>query len=193
MEPDQGLRGRLVRAGVELLREQGSSALTLRETARRVGVSHGAPRRWFPTHLSLLSAIAREGFADLAGRIDAALAAAPPQPRARVAALAGAYIDFAAAERGMFELMFRHDLLESGYLGLREAGLPLFRLLVGLVAQCHPEPADRPAEVTAGALWAALHGMAELRNWGSLQLATGASAPAPFLDAILTAHLGADT
>ncbi|WP_328459967.1 TetR/AcrR family transcriptional regulator [Actinoplanes sp. NBC_00393] len=188
MDLDQGLRGRLVRAGVELLREQGTAALSLRETARRAGVSHGAPRRWFPTHLSLLSAIAREGFADLAGRIDTALAAAPPQPRARVAALARVYIDFAAAERGMFELMFRHDLLQSGYLGLREAGLPLFRLLVGLVAECRPE-APR-AEVAAGALWAALHGMAELRNWGSMQLATGASDPAPFLDAILTAHLG---
>ncbi|MEU0061112.1 helix-turn-helix domain-containing protein, partial [Streptomyces sp. NPDC006334] len=48
-EPD--LRTRLVDVGVELLAEQGVDALTLREIARRAGVSHGAPRRHFPTHL----------------------------------------------------------------------------------------------------------------------------------------------
>ncbi|MBG0566236.1 TetR/AcrR family transcriptional regulator [Actinoplanes aureus] len=190
MDLDQGLRARLVRTGAELLQSEGHAALSLREIARRAGVSHGAPRRYFPTHLSLLSAIARSGFADLSDQIDAALAAAPPEPRARIAALAGTYLGFAATNRGMFELMFRHDLLQSGYLGLREAGLPLFRLLAGLVAEVRPASGQRP-EVTAGVLWAALHGMAELRNWGSLQLATGASDPAPFLDAILTAHLGA--
>ncbi|MEV0897846.1 TetR/AcrR family transcriptional regulator [Actinoplanes sp. NPDC049802] len=192
MDLDQGLRARLVQAGVELLQTEGHTALSLREIARRAGVSHGAPRRYFPTHLSLLSAIARAGLADLADEIDAALAAAPPAPRARIAALAQAYIGFASTRRGMFELMFRHDLLQSGYLGLREASLPLFRLLTGLVAEARPG-ASQPAEITAGVLWAAVHGMAELRNWGSLQLATGASDPAPFLDAILSAHLGPDS
>ncbi|GAA0471683.1 TetR family transcriptional regulator [Actinoplanes capillaceus] len=192
MDLDQGLRARLVEVGVELLQAEGHTALSLREIARRAGVSHGAPRRYFPTHLSLLSAIARAGFTALAAEVDTALTAAPPEPRARILALSRAYTGFAATRRGMFELMFRHDLLQSGYLGLREAGLPLFRLLTGLVAEARPG-AGQPPEVTAGVLWAALHGMAELRNWGSLQLATGASDPAPFLDAILTAHLGLDS
>lgn len=189
MPADDDLRTRLVRSGAELLRTGSPGSLSLREIARHAGVSHGAPRRYFPTHLSLLSAIARSGFADLSAAITAALAAAPAGPRDRITALAWTYVRFADANRNMFELMFRHDLLQSGYLGLREAGLPLFRLLVDLVAEARPEP-DRPAEVTAGALWAALHGLAQLRNWGSLQLATGASDPAPFLDAVLTAHLG---
>lgn len=183
------LRARLIRVGAELIRTESPGSLSLREIARRAGVSHGAPRRYFPTHLSLLSAIARSGFADLARDITAAVDAAPADPRARVTALAEAHVRYAAANPGMFELMFRHDLLQSGYLGLREAGLPLFRLLADLVAEARPGAAH-PPEVTAGALWSALHGMAQLRNWGTLQLATGASDPAPFLDAILTAHLG---
>jgi AcrR family transcriptional regulator len=190
MPADDDLRARLVRVGAELLRAESPGSLSLREIARRAGVSHGAPRRYFPTHLSLLSAIARSGFADLGHEITTAIAAAPPEPRARVAALAGAYVRYAAANRSMFELMFRHDLLQSGYLGLREAGLPLFRLLVDLVAEARADRGGQPPEVAAGALWSALHGMAQLRNWGTPQLATNASDPTPFLDAILNAHLG---
>ena len=58
-ERNTGLRSRLVDVGVELVTAEGVQALSLREIARRAGVSHGAPRRYFPTHLELLSAIAR--------------------------------------------------------------------------------------------------------------------------------------
>jgi AcrR family transcriptional regulator len=69
-----GLRERLVDVGVELVTSEGASAVSLREIARRAGVSHGAPRRYFPTHLDLLSAIARRGFADLDAIVDEAIA-----------------------------------------------------------------------------------------------------------------------
>lgn len=59
----------LVRAGVELLEETSSPDVGLREIARRAGVSHGAPRRWFPTHRSLLAAIASEGLEDLSSEL----------------------------------------------------------------------------------------------------------------------------
>jgi AcrR family transcriptional regulator len=186
---EAGLRDRLVDAGVELVASGGSGAVSLREIARRAGVSHGAPRRYFPTHLELLSAIARRGFADLAIRLDAANAGSADDPRARLAALGRAYLDFAAASRGMYELMFRHDLLESGRLGLREVTLPLFRMVTALVADVAPS-GGAASEVVAGALWASLHGIAQLWGWGSLQLATGLSDVEPLLRAALDAHLG---
>jgi len=189
MLADEGLRDRLIRVGGELLDHEGPSAVSLREIARRAGVSHGAPRRYFPTHLELLSAIARDGFIDLADRANAALAEAPDDPRGRLAVLARVYLDFAATRRGRYQLMFRHDLLESGQLGLREVSLPLFRLLADLVAQARPDP-EPPALVVAGALWANLHGIAQLWNWGSFTLTTGATDPDALLDAALTAHLG---
>lgn len=172
--PPDGLRARLVAAGAELLRSEGVAALSLREIARRAGVSHGAPRRYFPTHVALLSAIARTGFAALSAEVTAALAANPPDP---VATLARLYVRFGRRDPHMFELMFRHDLLESNELGLREASLPLFRLLVSLT------PGGSVA--AAGALWANLHGIVQLWNWGSLPLATGD------LDAVVTAALEA--
>ncbi|MFI8287782.1 TetR/AcrR family transcriptional regulator [Streptomyces sp. NPDC085614] len=204
-DADPGLRGRLVAAGVELVHAEGAQALTLREIARRAGVSHGAPRRYFPTHLDLLSAIAREGFTELAARVaattagdDAPDAPASDQPpaRARLDALARVYLDFALTRRGMYELMFRHDLLESGRLGLRETSLPLFALLTELVDRVRAgsgTPSGPDSAVVAGALWANLHGIAQLWSWGSLALAARTENPEDLdtlLRAALDAHLG---
>ncbi|WP_405670370.1 TetR/AcrR family transcriptional regulator [Streptomyces sp. NBC_01530] len=186
---ETGLRDRLVGVGVELLAQEGAQALTLREIARRAGVSHGAPRRYFPTHLELLSAIARRGFAELARRA-AAAGDGPAPPREQLAALGRVYLEFALGSRGMYELMFRHDLLESGHLGLRDTSLPLFGRLVELVRRARP---DVDARLVAGSLWANLHGIAQLWGWGSLQLATEADDFVPLLWSALDAHLGQDS
>ena len=163
--------------------------MSLREIARKAGVSHGAPRRYFPTHLELLSAVARRGFASLAAQLGEAAAGSTGSARAQLAALGRAYLNFAASNRGMYELMFRHDLLESNRLGLREVSLPLFRTVTTLVGRAQRRAGAVP-EVAAGALWANLHGIAQLWAWGSLQLATGLTDPEPLVQATLDAHLG---
>ncbi|WRZ89484.1 TetR/AcrR family transcriptional regulator [Streptomyces sp. NBC_01007] len=182
-----GLRTRLIDVGVDLVTAEGAQALTLREIARRAGVSHGAPRRYFPTHLELLSAIARRGFTDLQDRAAQAVGDGATGPRAQLTRLAKVYLDFALTRRGMYELMFRHDLLESNRLGLRDTSLPMFGVLVDLVGRVRPE-AD--ARILAGALWANLHGIAQLWCWGSLKLTTEAEDYEPLLHATLDAHLG---
>src|SRR5688572_25667846 len=141
---------RLVQAGLELLAEAGVDALSLREIARRAGVSHGAPRRYFPTHQALLAAIAREGYRRLAGLVQEAVAGVPPGEA--VLALGRRYVEFARAEPGMFALMFRHDLLRGNQIGLRETSTPLFGVLVDLLRRAAvPDP-----PTTAAALWAGL-------------------------------------
>ncbi|WP_328958585.1 TetR/AcrR family transcriptional regulator [Kitasatospora purpeofusca] len=202
-----GLRARLVAAGVELLALEGIHALTLREIARQAGVSHGAPRRHFATHAELLAAIAGHGFGELA----TALGLDAPGPactsasaaRQRLDELARGYLAFAAEQPGMFELMFRHDVLEGSGAELRRTSLPLFEAVTGLVAAIRP-PSDHgsspgagdgdgpPPTVVAAALWANLHGLAQLRAWGSLRLATGGDSVEPLLRATLDAHLGRD-
>ncbi|MGD6740549.1 TetR/AcrR family transcriptional regulator [Streptomyces sp. BH106] len=182
-----GLRERLIDTGVTLVDTEGAAALSLREIARRAGVSHGAPRRYFPTHLELLSAIARRGFTDLGDQATRALSDAGQDPRTQVASLSRAYLGFAARHRGMYELMFRHDLLESGELGLRETSLPLFKVLSDRVAAARP---DAEPALVAGALWANLHGVAQLWGWGSLQLAVAVEDIEPLLTSVLDAHLG---
>jgi AcrR family transcriptional regulator len=214
MTDEGSLRERLIDVGVDLVLTEGSASVGLREIARRAGVSHGAPRRYFPTHDALLSAIARRGFEDLAARFEASVAGTTT-PRGQLEALARAYVGYALERRGMFELMFRHDLLDSAPQAsdqprLRESTLPLFGHITGLVARCRsernasrnadgPNEAGPPPAVTAAALWSNLHGIAQLWTWGSLQLALGT----PPLDgepgdnqrdrlitAVLDAHLG---
>jgi AcrR family transcriptional regulator len=207
MDAEGALRERLVDVGVELVLTEGTASLGLREIARRAGVSHGAPRRYFPSHRSLLSAIARRGFDELSARSAAATAQTSP-PRDQLAAMAHVYIAYALERRGMFELMFRHDLLDSGQRDgppggppLREATLPMFARvveLVELVGRCREAadglPADGlPADVVAAALWSNLHGVAQLWCWGSLQLATGGDSPDRLIEAALEAYLGPAT
>ncbi|MFJ3249259.1 TetR/AcrR family transcriptional regulator [Streptomyces sp. NBC_01788] len=192
MTEESSLRERLIDAGVDLVLTEGSASVGLRETARRAAVSHGAPRRYFPTHHALLSAIARRGFEDLGARFEAAVADATTA-RAQLEAVARAYVGYALERRGMFELMFRHDLLDSGPQApdqqrLRRTTLPLFEHMTQLVARCRaerdgtregggPDDAAPPPAVTAAALWSNLHGMAQLWAWGSLQLALGSPPP----------------
>lgn len=160
--PDD-LRSRLVAAGVQLVAEGGTAAVSLRETARRAGVSHGAPRRYFPTHRDLLAAVARVGYAELAGLVAALPLHGDPEPD--LLALGRLYLEFARDNRGMFELMFRHELLRGNSEGLRAASKPLFRVLVQRLG-----PGRAAPEQEAGALWANLHGIAQLWMWGSLQM-----------------------
>ncbi|GAB3984924.1 TetR/AcrR family transcriptional regulator [Plantactinospora veratri] len=192
-QPEGGaLRARLVRAGLDLLADEGVEALSLREIARRAGVSHGAPRRYFPTHRALLAAIAAEGYRDLGRRVaEVAGDAADPDPSVRLLGLGRLYLEFARANRGMFELMFRHDLLRGNDIGLRGASRPLFEVLVDLVARARPErDGAPPPAVSAGALWANLHGIAQLWRWGSLQMTVGTEEVEPLLRAAIDAHLG---
>ncbi|MEW2114113.1 TetR/AcrR family transcriptional regulator [Streptomyces sp. NPDC005474] len=183
-------RTRLIDVGVDLVTSEGVHALSRREIVRRAGVSHGAPRRYFPTHLELLSAIARRGFTELAARASQAVedsGRAATGPREQIGILLRVYLDFALTNRGMHELMFHHDLLESNTLGLRDASLPVFALLVDLVGRART---DADARLLAGSLLANLYGIAQLWSWGSLQLATGAVDFAPLLRTALDAHLG---
>jgi AcrR family transcriptional regulator len=214
MTDEGSLRERLIDVGVDLVLTEGSGSVGLREIARRAGVSHGAPRRYFPTHDALLSAIARRGFEDLGTRFGAA-ADGTTTPRGRLEALARTYVGYALERRGMFELMFRHDLLDGAGQApdqprLRESTLPLFGHITELVARCQverdaaqgadgPNVAEPPPAVAAAALWSNLHGVAQLWTWGSLQLALGVPSPGGdpgddqrdrLITAVLDAHLG---
>nr|ATY46608.1 TetR family regulator [Micromonospora sp. HK160111] len=189
-QPDNSLRARLVRAGVDLLEREGPEALTLREIARQAGVSHGAPRRHFPTHLALLAAIAREGYQQLGREVAETIDGTDSDPHHRLLALGRLYLRFARRNQGMFALMFRHDLLRGNGIGLRDASDRLFGVLVDLVSRARPDLAGTSgAPVVAGALWANLHGIAALWQWGSLQTMVRQDDVEPLLRAALDAHL----
>lgn len=160
----ESTRDALVRAGTELLEETQSSDLGLREIARRAGVSHGAPRRWFPTHQSLLAAIADVGLRDLAHE----LTSATEQSNEALRAMATAYVGFAVRRPAMFTLIFRHDLLEGSGVNLRGLSQPMFDGIVTIIR----DSTDTTDPVgTGAALWAGIHGIAVLASTGALNAA----------------------
>ncbi|MEU8896390.1 WHG domain-containing protein [Nocardia sp. NPDC048505] len=184
MAENETLRARLIGVGVDLLEEVGAGRLGLRAITRAAGVSHGAPRRYFPTHQALLGAIAARGFADLIARFAAIDPTAPDRERLR--AMAVDYVDFAAARPEMFTLMFRHDLLEGSGENLRATTLPIFDQFTALVGRVTgtPDPAAR-----ALVLWTNLHGIATLQANRSLALIAPAADPGALVAQVLEAHL----
>ncbi|WP_315834931.1 TetR/AcrR family transcriptional regulator [Bradyrhizobium prioriisuperbiae] len=100
------LRRVLVDAAFELVTEGGAEAVSVREAARRAGVSPGAPFRHFPSRDALLAAVAEEAQRRFRAEISAALADVPEQdPLARYRALGRAYLRWALRNPAHFEVI----------------------------------------------------------------------------------------
>jgi AcrR family transcriptional regulator len=99
------LRQALIDAALELVREGGGAAVSVREAARRAGVSAGAPFRHFPTRAALMAAVAEESMRRFKAEIDAALArTSADDPLERLRAIARAYIRWALRNPAYFEV-----------------------------------------------------------------------------------------
>jgi AcrR family transcriptional regulator len=109
------LRRVLIDAALQLVEEGGPETLSVREAARRAGVSPGAPFRHFPSRDALMTAVAEEAQRRFQAEIDAALADAPAgDPLARFRALGLAYLRWAMRNPAHFEVIstgryFDHD------------------------------------------------------------------------------------
>lgn len=177
-------RARLVHAAARHLDEHGLVGLTLREIARASGVSHGAPLRHFDGLASLLAAVAAESFERLHGEVAAAVDGTVPDPLARLRAAGRAYVAFAVARPGPFELMFRPELLDRSderYVAASWAAFEQLRDLTA-AAQATGWSAGADTLTLAGVLWAGVHGIAALWVQGSLPAATGAASVDAFVD-----------
>src|SRR3954447_22016145 len=100
------LRSTLLEAAERTLAAGGVAALSLRELARQVGVSHAAPRRHFAHKQALLDALAEDGFERLGRGLRAAMEPAGATFDAQLRAFARAYVRFATEHGPLLELMF---------------------------------------------------------------------------------------
>jgi AcrR family transcriptional regulator len=151
------LRPALIAAAIALVEESGVGAVSLRETARRVGVSAPAIYRHFANKDSLLAAVAAEGFRDLG----VALAAASRSERDPLSAMGMAYVRFALSRRGVFRLMFGPELAKrANFPELKSAADQAFQWLKGGVQASRPAAQD--SHLAAIAPWALVHGLAQL-------------------------------
>jgi AcrR family transcriptional regulator len=177
MSGDGSPRARLLAVTGELLDAEGLEGVSLREIARRAGVSHGAPLRHFPSLASLLAHVSAEGFRRLSDAVAAGAASSGPSARDRLAGAGRAYCRFGLTQPGLLTLMFRWDLVDRGEPELSAASHEAFDRFTELVAAAQAEgwqPGWEP-KLLAGALWSAVHGLASLWVPGALQRPTGAT------------------
>ena len=146
------LRAELVRIAGEILDQGGAATLTLREAARRAGVSHSAPYRHFADREALLAEVSAQGFVQLAG----ALRQAAPAGGAEIAR---AYLRFALRHPRRYRLMFAAETSPAGRAGLQDQAQLVLRLLAESISGLADAEQARRAGTAA---WALLHGLAEL-------------------------------
>lgn len=167
---ESDLRSRLLRATEEILSEQGLDKFTLRQAARRSGVSHGAPAVHFGDSAGLLTAYAAEGFNALANLMLRYRSEAKRDRKSQLVAVGLAYIDYAIEHRPSFQLMFRSDRLKTDDLFVKEASKRAFEQLKEVVAPFlareNTDEQDRTLKLLS--TWSLVHGFATLALEGHL-------------------------
>ena len=175
------LRNALVAAALKLVAKHGVEGFSLREAARAVGVSPAAAYRHFEDRSALLKALAHEGLARLALKMEEAVATAPGVPgsparaAAELAAIGAAYVEFAVAHASHFRVMFGPwcDLERRA-----GAGAPAARSGSVAAARGHArrhgsrrrDHRRRRGRAPRCSVWSAVHGFASLLVEGGLPL-----------------------
>lgn len=147
----------LVDAAIDLIAERGVRGFSVAEASRRLGVSVAAPYRHFADRDALLAAVAVRGL-QVFGAMITAEADGIQDPSLRLAAMARAYVLFAARERPLFETIFRAGVDKSRYPELQRAWEPVDALLAVVGEICEGD--EVAADALATALEATAHGYA---------------------------------
>jgi AcrR family transcriptional regulator len=161
------LRAALLDAALDVLTEIGPQGLTIREVARRAGVSHAAPYRHFADRDELILAVVEQGFETMQHTMQTEKAAAPADPVSQFAASGMAYIAFALQHPAYYRVMFSGDLLSStGDLSLQHTSRQALQDMISNITQCQQLGLVRKGDPVTQALTilSTIHGFVSLVN-----------------------------
>jgi AcrR family transcriptional regulator len=166
--PQPDLREACVAEAMRIIRDVGIEELSLREVARRLGVSHQAPYRHFPSRDHILAEIVDRCFRGF----DAALAEVPAtdDPVADLRAMGERYFRYAAENPLEYRLMFGAKLPKAeDHPAMLDHGCAAYDQLRGVLGRLFDAPPDWP-EVTLEAMfvWGSMHGMASIFETGAM-------------------------
>ncbi|MFJ6611160.1 TetR/AcrR family transcriptional regulator [Streptomyces sp. NPDC091289] len=153
------LRRAILDAALDVIAANGPAALSLRDLARRAGVSHAAPAHHFKDRTGLLTAVAAEGYALFADALTGA-----PDLRERGVA----YVRFAATHPAHFQVMFQPDLHRADDPDLLAARARATEALRAGVADLPPGGRGEDDRLAGVAAWSLAHGFATLLLSGNL-------------------------
>lgn len=166
------LKEALIAAGESILAERGVEGFSLREAARRAGVSPAAPAHHFGDARGLLTAIATRGFDGLIAALRAANQSGGDR-KTRLLAQGRAYVRYALEQPARFDLMWRYEALNLNDPAHRAAGFEAFSLLHEAVTGMPAGDCDtaqgpgQPMDPRVAAVWSLVHGFAQLARQGS--------------------------
>jgi AcrR family transcriptional regulator len=156
------LREACVAEAMRIIRDVGIEELSLREVARRLGVSHQAPYRHFPSRDHILAEIVDRCFRDF----DAWLAQTPrtDDPMADLDAMGVLYLRYAAEHPLEYRLMFGAKLPDAAaHPEMLERGCGAYDQLRAVLGRIFGLPPDsEPVTLDAMFVWAAMHGIASI-------------------------------
>jgi AcrR family transcriptional regulator len=168
------LREKVLQASLALIEEGGLDRLSMREVARKSGVSHQAPYYYFGDREAILAAIAGEGFWTLGQSFLRAVGQAGSDPAKALEAIGHAYVGFALRHPAYFQAMFRADAVPlDRYPEVRKLENEAFGKLVEAIGKVF---ADQPSAIRLNisiACWAMVHGLATLILEGTLARKVG--------------------
>ena len=168
------VRAGILQASLALMNEGGLGALSMREVARRAGVSHQAPYHYFQDREAILAELAGEGFDQLYDYMVSAIGLAKDKV-GKNRALGEAYVRFALNHPEVFKLMFRCEMCDlSRYPDAKAKADRCFQVVVQVLG-ASGTAADKadPDLVPVIAAWSMAHGLATLMLEGKLGQAFG--------------------
>lgn len=159
------LRRALIDTALAMVTEEGAWNFTLREVARRAGVSHAAPYNHFEDKSALLAEVAALGFESLRQTLVAAAHGKRRSARQAFAAIAAAYVRFGVEHPAHWRLMFGAELAEKApYPTLQAASGATFAVLTSVLERGQASGQIRRGTVRDQALaaWSLVHGLTTL-------------------------------
>jgi len=161
------LRNALVSAGLALLEEGGTDALTLRGCATRAGVSHAAPKHHFASVKDLRIAVAEACFKRFTGFMAEAAEKGPKSPRGRLKSICQGYLTFALKEPAFFDAIFSPGALQRGLVDFDAGPGTAYGTLRSACAPFVPRGED--PEIVETQVWSLIHGYTLLVRMGRFE------------------------
>jgi AcrR family transcriptional regulator len=163
------VRAGILQASLALMNEGGLGALSMREVARRAGVSHQAPYHYFQDREAILAELAGEGFDQLYDYLVSAIGLARDKA-GKNRAMGEAYIRFALNHPEVFKLMFRCEMCDlANYPDAKAKADRCFNVVVQtLGASGSSSDKTNPDLAPVIAAWSMAHGLATLMLEGKL-------------------------
>jgi len=178
------LRQALIDAALELAQQSGPQRVSVREAARRLGVSPAAPFRHFPNRRALMTAVAEEGSERLRIEVKKCLAREKGGPLARLRSIGTGYLLWAQRNPAHFGIASARDQIDvDGSVSLRQNIQEVRALMVSTLQAAQAQgavAAHLDAQVLALLARATSYGLARMQLDGHLAQwgVTTAQAPA---------------